>query len=488
MADPGAKPAVPGDHSGITVTTGGPSGRVIVASDALLAQLDSLRRLAEHLRLCAGAVLGVLTDDEPQGSIASAVPPAAIEARRVTRAALTTLLAAQELAERITHAVGTALRDYADAEQFATAVGHRLEEDVAWGAGVEARLFGIPILLSAATGILISCALTGRSPSEIPGAMQQFLKKHGRILTSSASVAVVRALASNADGFGAGFMMVPLPISEALDSSRITNVSTSSNAVVGAGRMVGLFEPTGETVRKTSSFEFGSPPRSLAARAESFPRQETDARGEQIRIDRYVQAGKPDRFDVYIAGTVTFDPKTGTEPFDLTSDLNGVGNRSSASYQAVIDAMKQAGVTPHSPVVLNGYSQGGLLASQVAASGHFAVAGVVTFGAPSAQVPIPASIPVLTVRNAEDLVPATSGYDINPHAVVVERAVFSGGPIPSDTAVPAHRLDYYQQTAAAVDQARSSEVRAVLHPLNRFGAGADRVDSTLWLATRTPGG
>src|ERR1019366_2248894 len=102
-----------------------------------------------------------------------------------------------------------------------------------------------------------------------------------------------------------------------------------------------------------------------------------DPNGEQIRIDRYVEAGKPDRFDVYIAGTVTFDPKTRSQPFDLTSDLNGVGGHPSASYRAVVSAMQQGGVTSQSPVVLNGYSQGGLLASQLAASGSFNVQGVV---------------------------------------------------------------------------------------------------------------
>ena len=93
---------------------------------------------------------------------------------------------------------------------------------------------------------------------------------------------------------------------------------------------------------------------------------------------------------------------------------------------------------------------------------------------------------MLTVRNTEDLVPATSGYDLNPHALVVERPAFAHQSVPSDWAVPAHRLSYYQQTAAVVDEARSGQVRAVLDPLNRFGAGATRVDSTLWAATRVP--
>jgi hypothetical protein len=463
-------------------------GRVVVASDALLAQLDSLGRLAEHLRLCAGSLVGVIETLEPRDSIAYDVPPAALEARRVSSAAVSALLTAQNRADGLSSAVMGCLKEYTEVERLATGLGHRIDEAVAWAAGAQVRLFALPASVWAVTGLLAASAITHRSPGLLATGLQDYLKRHGRILTSPASVAIIREMASDADGFGTGFLLVPPPIADALESTRITGVPSSSNAVVDAGRTLGLFEPTGEVVRKTSSFEFGTPPTSLVDRAKSFPTPETDPNGEQIRIDRYVEAGKPDRFDVYIAGTVTFDPKTGTQPFDLTSDLNGVGGQSSASYDAVVHAMRQAGVTPSSPVVLNGYSQGGLLAAQVAASGQFDVHGVVTFGAPSAQVAIPASIPVLTVRNAEDLVPATSGYDTNPHAVVVERPVFASSPVPSEWAVPAHRLSYYSQTASIVDESHSSEVRNILDPLNRFGAGATRIDSTLWVATRVPEG
>jgi hypothetical protein len=463
-------------------------GRVVVASDALLTQLDSLTRLAERLRLCAGSLMGVVTTLEPQGSTAHSVPPAALEAGRVSHAAVTALLTAQNRAELLSTAVMECLKEYTNVEQLAAGLGHRIDEAIAWVAGAQVRLFALPAGFWAVTGLIAASAITHRSPALLATGLQDYLKRHGRILTSPATVAIIREMASDADGFGSGFLLVPPPVADALESTRVTGVSSSSNAVVDAGRALGLFEPTGSAVRKTSSFEYGTPPTSLVDRAKSFPIPETDPNGEQIRIDRYVEAGQPDRFDVYIAGTVTFDPKTGTQPFDLTSDLNGVGGQSSASYDAVVRAMREAGVTASTPVVLNGYSQGGLLASQVAASGQFDVHGVVTFGAPSAQVAIPASVPVLTVRNAEDLVPATSGYDTNPHAVVVERPVFASSPVPSEWAVPAHRLSYYQQTAAVVDQAPSSEVRDVLDPLNRFGAGATRIDSTLWVAARVPEG
>jgi hypothetical protein len=484
MTDPdGGSPAPP---AAALMTTTSHDGRVVVASDALLGQLDSLGDLAESLRLCAGALRGVLESLEPRSSIANDVPVAALEARRLTKAAASALQSAQNHAEQTAAGVVSCLTHYEQVETAAHSVVHSVDEGAAWLLGAGLRLFGAPVALGAGVALLTGVAVTHKSPAGLATVLQDYLKSHGRILTNPATVAIIRELAADADGIGAGFLLVPPPIASALESSGITGVSSSANAVVAVGRGVGLFEPSGVQVKKTSSFEFGAPPTSLVDRSQSFPNAHDDPNGEQIRIDRYVEPGKPDRFDVYIAGTVTFDPKTASQPFDFTSDLNGVGGQSSASYQAVVAAMHQAGVTSDTPVVLNGYSQGGLLASQVAASGGFNVHGVVTFGAPSAQVEMPASIPVLTVRNTEDLVPATSGYDVNPNAVIVERPAFAHSPVPSDWAVPAHRLSSYQQTAAVVDQSHSSEVRGVLDPLNQFGAGASRVDSTLWVATRVP--
>jgi hypothetical protein len=473
--------------TGVVVrTTAGGGGSVMVASDALLAQLDALGRLAESLRLTAGNLVAGLERFDPSASIAYNVPTAALEARRLALAAVETLLAAQDRAVELRAGVRTCLTEYAQTEERTIGLVHRVNEVGAWVFGAGARLIGLPVMAAVTSGLLLGAATTGRSPAQLPSSLQGILKNHGRILTNPATVAAIRELAADADGIGEGFLFVPPPIADLLQSTGTTGVSSSANAVVEAGRCIGLFEPSGVTVRKTSSFEYGAPPTSLTDRAESFPIPESDPNGEQIRIDRYVEAGKPDRFDVYIAGTVTFDPVTAKQPFDLASDLTGVGGQSPASYQAVLQAMNQAGITADSPVVVNGYSQGGLLASMVAASGKYNVQGVVTFGAPSGQVHIPESVPVLTVRNTEDLVPATSGYDVDSHAVVVEHAVFAHQAIPSDWAVPAHRLSYYQQTATAVDGAKSSEVRGVLDPLNRFGAGATRVDSTLWVATRVP--
>ena len=332
-----------------------------------------------------------------------------------------------------------ALDVYSTTEDVATSVVHTANEQVAWGLGVFVREFAVPIALFAAGQLIADRVFLGLTPAEVAGQAQEVLEQHGRILTNPVTVALIREAASDADGFGAGFSGIPLGIADDLEARGSIGVPWSAANVVATANTIGLLKDSPVSVRKTSSFEYGAPPTTLLDRANSFPDPHADPNGEQIRIDRYVTPGQPDRFDVYIAGTVTFDPKTGTEPFDFGSDLTGVANGSPASYRAVESAMRQAGITPTSPVVLNGYSQGGLVASLLAASGKYNVKGVVTFGAPSAQAHIPASIPVLSVRNTEDLVPATAGYDTDPNAVVVQRAAFAHGGIPTDLAVPAHR-------------------------------------------------
>jgi hypothetical protein len=474
----------PNPNPPLKVLTGS-GGRLVVASDALLAEVDSLGRLSDQLRLSAGDLLGIMDRTDSAPSVANDLPIAAVDARRVMEAALRELMAAQARASAIREGLRRSIETYARAEQTAGTALHLISEQFAWGLGNIARFASLPLGIVALQWLAAGLAF-GVSPSELGSKVQAALRAHGRVLTNPITVAVIRETAADVDGFSAGLLGVPILIADTLEAKGVTGVPTSAAEVVAAGHLAGLLEETPVTVQQKSSFEFGVPAQSLVDRASSFPDPHSDPNGEQIRIDRYIEPGQPDRFDVYVSGTVTFDPKATTQPFDFTSDMAGVANQSPGSLRAVEQAMAQAGVTSSSPVVLNGYSQGGLVASLVAASGNYNVKGVVTFGAPSSQVHIPATIPVLTVRNSEDLVPATSGYDVNPNAVVVQRPVFAHAPVPSDWAVPAHRLSYYQETAAVVDKAQSSQVRSILDPLNSFGSGAQRVDSTLWVATRVP--
>jgi hypothetical protein len=473
----------PKPKSPLQVLTGR-GGHLVFASDELLAQVDALGVMGEKLRLSVGQLFALLDRPDVHPSIANGVPLAAGEAHRMMEAALRELMAAQARATSIRHGLQSSIEEYAVAERLATGALHAVGEQLAWGLGTELRVLAVPLGVLALEGVGVSL-LVGRSPANVGSVFQTAIREHEPILTNPLTVDLVREMAADADGFSAGLLGLPPTVATGLEDAGATGVTTSASQVIEAGNFVGLLSETPVMVRKTSSFEFGMPARSIADRANSFPDAHADPNGEQIRIDRYVVPGQPDRFDVFVSGTVTFDPRAGNQPFDFTSDMSGVAGQSPGSVRAVEQAMSAAGVTPSSPVVLNGYSQGGLVAAMVAGSGNYNVKGVVTFGAPSGQVTIPAAIPVLTVRHSEDLVPATSGYDVDANQVVVQHAAFADGSVPSDSAVPAHRLDYYQQTAVLVDHAKSSQVRSVIDPINAFSAGVEHVDSTLWVATRT---
>jgi pimeloyl-ACP methyl ester carboxylesterase len=145
--------------------------------------------------------------------------------------------------------------------------------------------------------------------------------------------------------------------------------------------------------------------------------------------------------------------------------------------------MAEAGVGPSSPVVFNGYSQGGLVAAMLASSGNYNTHGLVTVGAPAGQVELPHGFPVVAIEHADDIVPALGGVRVDPDVLVVQREVFGGTMVPSEFAVPAHQLDQYVGTARLLDEARSDVVVEAAAKLNRFTAGATGA-ATTWRAER----
>jgi hypothetical protein len=480
-------PNPPSPSNTLTVSHG---GDVVVLSDAIRSDLHSISTVSTEVRLQHGVLHGLIEESQLMGMTTHGLPAAVAQARHSMDAALQILARAERRASDIDHAVRLCLAAYAATEGVAEGVWHALSEQVAWSLGLGVRLFGVPLALNAIGSVLATWALTGTSPGELGSDIEKFFMQHPRILASPEGVGVIREGLSDTDQFGEGFLQLPSAVGQLLgkDALGVLGLSASAGVIAGIGSLFGLLKETPVEVKKTATRDGVAAPTTLTERIARFPELDRDANGAQIRIDRYSTPGKPARFDVYIAGTASFDPRATTQPFDFTSDIVGVGQESAGSYRAVIDAMRDAGITSKTPVVLNGYSQGGLIASLVASKGDFDVKGVVTFGAPTGQIPIPADVPVLTVRHAEDLVPATGGYDVNKQAVIVERAVFASEPVPTDLAVPAHHLQYYQATSALADQSKNSELKSVLAPLDRFGAGASSVNTTLWTATRVPAG
>jgi pimeloyl-ACP methyl ester carboxylesterase len=181
---------------------------------------------------------------------------------------------------------------------------------------------------------------------------------------------------------------------------------------------------------------------------------------------------------VSIPGTATWSPIPGRTPFDATGNDRLMAGQRSSGTAGVVAALHAVGVRKGEPVLLVGYSQGGLLAAATASDPavrrEFTVSRVITTGAPIAAIPVPDDVEVLSIEHSNDLVPQLDG-SANPDApnwVTVRAPAPSGnsvstgqsstgqvstGQLSTAQSDPlwAHQMELYQQTAALV--ARSSD-------------------------------
>lgn len=232
-------------------------------------------------------------------------------------------------------------------------------------------------------------------------------------------------------------------------------------------------------------------PKDLAELADRLPRGEEPA--GQVRVERYEDADGP-RWIVYIAGTVTFAPDGGAQPFDLSSNLFGVGDVPTDAQRAVVQAMTEAGVGRDEPVLLVGHSQGALTAARVAEHGGYRVGGVLELGGPTGQIVLPEDVPRLAVEHDEDPVPALGGVPAAGAAglrrVLVRRSIQHGGAQPG--AVPltggfhSHDTPRYSETLRRAEASGDDRVAAYRQQVGGFlgeGSGtatryrADRIDA-----------
>jgi len=179
-----------------------------------------------------------------------------------------------------------------------------------------------------------------------------------------------------------------------------------------------------------------------------------------VIIERYTD-GKRKLFMVYVPGMRSKNPFNIAEPFNIAASVHELADSDHAACQlAVRDALQSAGVVKGDAVVVAGYSQGGLVAAELAAGGQNNVVGVITVGAPVGHVAIPESIPVMSIEHANDVVPALAGK-INP---LTENWVTVGREVEvkaGQTALVAHELTSYQKTAGMIDESASAGVARI---------------------------
>lgn len=310
-------------------------------------------------------------------------------------------------------------------------------------------------------------------------------RETSRLLTSTAASTMIRHAVSSADNAILAALRVPAPAARALgDVVPGTGLSLAARSAVGIGGFTGVLNETPVMLAGSESRAVGGGPTTIAERLNRIPIS-AEAHGAQVVIEKYSAPFQPDRFAVYVAGTAAAATETGAEPWDLVSNVHNAIGVGSGSYESVVQAMKEAGVTSDSVVQLTGYSQGAAVAALIASSGEYNVHSLASFGGPIGQMNLPAEVPAVIVEHRDDIVPAFGGYQSNHHAIIVEREAFAGRDVPTDRPLPAHQLDEYLETARLMDSSRQARLTSAIEQLNSFSEGSTSVTATTYRFERT---
>lgn len=467
----------------------GGGGSISVATVTLFDQAQRLERLERYLEDCARA-LGAMDAGAASRLPGTAACRSALEqAQRGIDDARALLGLAAVRSAHLAAGLQLSATVYGAGESALAALGERLAGDFAAGLGFLAARLGLvlaPGLLVVGSRAALAHAMARTFAPDTTrrgaDAAERWLAGHRSILSDPRFVQFARLSIVSVDDLAAGAAGLPSPIVRMLGDGGIgiLGVDTTVGAMAAGASVFGALRET--PVRTVPVFT------SSATRAGGFADRaaRVPSGSAQVRIDRYSARGQPDRFEVYLGGTADLSPMSGTEPWDLTSNISALSGKPSAAYRAVGDALDQAGVEAHSPLIVTGYSQGGLVAAQLAASGDYDVRGLYTLGAPSGQVDVPRDVPWVAVEHTDDLVPALGGTWATADPVLVRREVFSDGPPPNELAVPAHAAEEYRATAELIDAANESRLREVRAEFGAVGRGAERVESTWYRASRVP--
>lgn len=175
-----------------------------------------------------------------------------------------------------------------------------------------------------------------------------------------------------------------------------------------------------------------------------------DGTGEfsDIRLVERVGPDGVSHWIVQIPSTQNWGLAPGTATNDLPSDLASMAQHQTVLMAAVKEAMAQAGVGAHDPVMLAGFSLGGITAGLMGSdpwmNQHYNITNVVTAGASIGNFDIPSDVNVLSFEHRGDLVPATEGAD-NP-ATTNQVTVHADPPGMGDHTEP-HDAQKYAVTA-----------------------------------------
>jgi hypothetical protein len=295
-----------------------------------------------------------------------------------------------------------------------------------------------------------------------------------RLLSDRSTIDLIRAVTAGLDDAALAALGVPLPVLRALGDDGLGVVDSRQvvRAIIAVGPAIGLFRGTPVSTRRVRGERIDGGPRTFEDRIARIPKPAENG-GGQIVVEKYSRPGEKPSYQVFISGTAEWDPRGGSNPFDLTSNLEQMAGAESGSLRAVKQALADAGADSSSRVVFVGHSQGALVAHALGASGEYDTRGVVEIGGPPVERRALPGVPDVVIEHTRDLVPALGGARPDDGTVYVTRDPFASGDVPRhETHVPAHDRDLYRETARLVDASDDPSLRAALRRMNEVSSGA----------------
>jgi hypothetical protein len=446
----------------ITEVTGGAAG-VEATYDAVRELADLFDATGDELRAWAGDGLRALADPDLVSS-APLSPPTFAIAEGAVLAATAGLLpgsAGWEADAVLVRAAVSALEASDDAAQLAI---EALDWQLGRAAGGALRVAG-PALVG---GL---CALPPRVRARLGVQVERWVLHHPGITQHAVN---------GGGGLLSGLSGVPVP----------------DNRVATALLAKGYDDGTAVTIRRPDLGvrAGGRQPGSVAGLVEHLsevallsPEPDSPDNGT-IEVQSLDPGTRHARHVVYLPGTddlATLPWTQDDDVRDLGSDLRSASGQPTAYQRGILDAMRQAGIGSHEPVLLVGHSLGGMEAVALAnRDTGFAITDVVTAGSPTAQVDgFPEGVHVLSLEHHGDVVPLLDGAD-NRDSVEQTTVEFTGGH--DSTVVGAHGYGHYVAGAAAVDASADPSIRADLAGLHDRGFLGDgsHVSSQLFQVSR----
>lgn len=255
--------------------------------------------------------------------------------------------------------------------------------------------------------------------------------------------------------------------------------ATRAGSVASTARLTGAPKPV--TVAALSRPVPAHAPVSLADAAARMP-----AGQSRIRVERYEMTDGSRQFAVYVTGTRTIAPGT-TEAFDMASNVELYSGERSASYDATLAALRDAGAHPGDVVHAFGHSQGAMVTAHLAVESVYETATLVSFGSP-VEADVDTETLSVTLRHRDDPVTALAGGGSAPvgapGSFVAERTADPAGGV-HDFGIPGHGIDTYIRTAQLLDDSADPRMDAVRQVFAELGTAAS-VEAIEYAAARVP--